>query len=550
NLVFTLTVTNQGPSVATGVTVADPTPPGLLFVSNSGDCTTAFPCALGNLAPGATRTITTTLSVPSGYVSPDPIVNQASVTSGTPDPAPGNNSAEASVGLNAPVANLMISKSNGTTSVVPGQTTTYTITVSNTGPSNVAGVQVTDPESAVLSNFTWTCSGSGGSSCPAPSGIGALKTTGNLPAGTSATFLLTATVAATARGQVTNTAQADSPAGVGGNSHVSGSDTDQLSPLADMSVVKTGPPSAVPGNDVVYTLVVHNAGPSSAVDVSVDDPTPPGLTFVSTTSDCTTGFPCAFGTLPPGANRTIVATYSVPLGYTSPNPILNTASIVDATPDPNQGNRSSTSQTPVVLDADVAVSKSVTPTTALVGDTITMFVSVLNNGPNGASGVVVTDVLPAGMTFVSASPQQGSYVASSGQWLVGDLTNGANATLTITALVTQPGTITNIANKTGGNEPDPDTSNDSAIATLNAARSADVAVEQTVDNPTRSVGQNVTFTVPCRNTGSSDASGVTVSDALPAGLALVSATPLQGTTYDAGTGVWTVGTLPVSASAT
>ena len=134
---------------------------------------------------------------------------------------------------------------------------------------------------------------------------------------------------------MTNTAQADSPAGVGGDSHVSGSDTDQLTPLADMSVTKAGPPSAVPGNDVVYTLVVHNAGPSSAVDVSVNDPTPPGLTFVSTTGDCTTAFPCSFGTLLPGENRTITATYTVPLGYTSPNPILNTASIVVATPDPN-----------------------------------------------------------------------------------------------------------------------------------------------------------------------------------------------------------------------
>ena len=195
NVVFTVTVTNQGPSVATSATLSDPTPPGLIFVSNGGDCTTAFPCALGDLAPGATRTITTTLSVPSGYVSPDPIVNLASVTSGTPDPAPGNNSAESSVGLNAPVANLTITKSNGATSVVPGRTTTYTITVGNTGPSDVAGVQVTDPQSAVLSNFTWTCSGSGGASCAAASGTGALNTTVSLPAGTSATFLLTATVA-------------------------------------------------------------------------------------------------------------------------------------------------------------------------------------------------------------------------------------------------------------------------------------------------------------------------------------------------------------------
>src|SRR5262249_27780435 len=155
NLVFPVTVRNQGPSVATGVTLSDPTPPGLIFVSNSGDCTTAFPCALGNLAPGATRTVTTTLEVPSGYVSPDPIVNLASVTSVTPDPAPGNNSAESSVGLHPPVANLTIAKSNGVTSVVPGRTTTYTITVGNTGPSDVSGVQVTDPQSAVLSGFTW-----------------------------------------------------------------------------------------------------------------------------------------------------------------------------------------------------------------------------------------------------------------------------------------------------------------------------------------------------------------------------------------------------------
>ena len=51
NVVYTITVTNAGPSDAAGVTLADPTPPGLTFVSNAGDCTTAFPCALGTLPP-------------------------------------------------------------------------------------------------------------------------------------------------------------------------------------------------------------------------------------------------------------------------------------------------------------------------------------------------------------------------------------------------------------------------------------------------------------------------------------------------------------------
>ena len=56
NIVYTITVTNAGPSDATGVTLVDPTPPGLTFVSNAGDCTTAFPCDLGTLPRAATRT--------------------------------------------------------------------------------------------------------------------------------------------------------------------------------------------------------------------------------------------------------------------------------------------------------------------------------------------------------------------------------------------------------------------------------------------------------------------------------------------------------------
>src|SRR5262249_54989102 len=195
NVIFTITVTNDGPSVATNVVLPDPTPPGLVFVSNGGDCTTAYPCALGSLAAGATRTITTTFAVPSTYTTPDPIVNVASATSGTPDPATGNNTAQASVGLNAPVANLTITKSEAQSTAVPGQTPTSSIAVGNTGPSNVAGVRVTDPVSPELSGFSWTCSGSGGASCTAGSGTGALDTTVNLPAGTSATFLLTATIA-------------------------------------------------------------------------------------------------------------------------------------------------------------------------------------------------------------------------------------------------------------------------------------------------------------------------------------------------------------------
>jgi uncharacterized repeat protein (TIGR01451 family) len=95
NAVYTITVTNAGPATAEDVTVNDPVPADLTFISNSGACVTVFPCALGPLAAGQQRVITTTLNVTNGYAGPDPIRNVATVTSTTPDPNLTNNTAEA-----------------------------------------------------------------------------------------------------------------------------------------------------------------------------------------------------------------------------------------------------------------------------------------------------------------------------------------------------------------------------------------------------------------------------------------------------------------------
>ena len=87
-----VTVANAGPGAATGVTVDDPTPAGLTWVSTSGDCTTAFPCALGTMAPGSTRTIAATYTVAGGTAAPPEITNAATVRSGVSDPNLANNS--------------------------------------------------------------------------------------------------------------------------------------------------------------------------------------------------------------------------------------------------------------------------------------------------------------------------------------------------------------------------------------------------------------------------------------------------------------------------
>src|SRR4029077_718288 len=62
NVIYTITVANEGPSDATAVTVTDLLPTGLTFVSNTGACATAFPCDLGTVPAGATRTITATFA--------------------------------------------------------------------------------------------------------------------------------------------------------------------------------------------------------------------------------------------------------------------------------------------------------------------------------------------------------------------------------------------------------------------------------------------------------------------------------------------------------
>src|SRR5262249_57283148 len=149
-------------------------------------------------------------------------------------------------------------------------------------------------------------------------------------------------------------------------------DTAPLPARADVTVTKTGPATVVPGNTAVYAIVVTNSGPSTATNVVVNDPTPAGLTFESNSGACTTAFPCALGTLAPGTSRTITTTLLVPPGYTTPNPIVEIATVSSPTTDPTPGNDTATARTAVDTDAEVEVTKSVAPTTgSLVGDTVT-----------------------------------------------------------------------------------------------------------------------------------------------------------------------------------
>ena len=160
---YTIVVSNAGPNDVTGASVSNMLPAGVtaaawaLTASNGGGSVSGPTSGSGALA--------TTVDLPSGSsvifsfnVEIDPsatgtLVNTATVSppAGTTDPNPGNNTATDTDTL-TPQADLAVTKDDGKTTVVPGTSDTYTITVTNNGPSTVTSLTLTDPMPAALLN--------------------------------------------------------------------------------------------------------------------------------------------------------------------------------------------------------------------------------------------------------------------------------------------------------------------------------------------------------------------------------------------------------------
>ncbi len=506
NASYTIVVTNNGPDAAANVVVDDTTPAGLTFVSNTGDCTTAFPCNLGTLANGATRTITTTFSVPANYAGVSPITNVASVASPTDPSGPHTDDATTPVVANAA---LTILKTALDTSVAPGTNATYTIVVTNNGPSDAANVTVTDPAPAGLTFVSNT----GACTAAFPCNLG------TIPAGQNRTITTTFSVPANYAGAspITNVATVSSPSDPSGPH-----DDDATTPVvanAALAIVKTALETSVTaGNTASYTIVVTNNGPSDAANVTVSDPTPAGLTFVSNTGACATAFPCNLGTIPSGQNRTITTTFSVPSNYAGASPITNVATV--GSPSDPSGPHQDDATTPVVTNAALAIVKTALETSVTPGNNATYTIVVTNNGPSDAANVVVTDPTPAGLTFVSNA----GACATAFPCNLGTIPNGESRTITTTFSVpsnyTGASPIVNLATVSSPSDPSGPHSDD-ATTPVGAAE-ATLAIVKTAVETSVVPGNNASYTIVVTNNGPSDAANVVVTDPAPAGLTFVS----------------------------
>jgi len=519
---YTVTVTNNGPSPATGVTINDALPAGVqLFAAptpSQGTCNGSTPisCALGTLANGASATVS--IQVQPAAVGSS--VNTATVTANETDPNPGNNSSSVTVQILAS-ADVALTKTAQPNPVNAGSPLTYTLTVTNNGPSSATGVKITDtlPAGATFASASPACTGT-------TTTVTCTFATLAVNASASATI----TVTPTGSGTLTNSASATLNEFDPNTANNTASASVTVVPVADLALTKTASPSpAGVGTNLTYTLTITNNGPSPATGVTLTDTVPTGVTFVSATPSqgtCTAAVSCNLGSLANAAKATVTIVVVTP---TVAGTVTNTASVGANETDPVPGNNTATVSTQVTASADLALSETVAPNPVLLGGSnLTYTLTIRNNGPSPATGVVLSDTPPAGTTFVGATPSQGTCTSPLATCAIGNLASGASATVLVVLKPTATGTVTNSATVTA-NENDPNAANNSASASATVNPAADLSLAETATPQTANTGSNVTFSFTVTNNGPSTATGVTLTDTLPAGMVLVSATPSQGT---------------------
>lgn len=439
-------------------------------------------------------------------------------------------------------ADLAVTKTVNIANPNVGQQIQYTVTVTNNGPSQGTNIVLND---SLPAGVTFVSSTPSQGQYVAGTGVWSV---GTLNSGASATLLITATVTQT--GVRTNTATITSLDQTDQNQANNTASAQTTTPSVDIAIVKNVDDNTPDRNqNVTFTVTATNNGPDAATGVTVTDVLPAGLTFVSATPSGTTTYNQGTGLWTIGALGNTAGTNSATLQIVATvggtgNPITNTATLASVTQsDSNpQNNTDSEQLTPNQLD--LALVKTVDDNTPNLNQNVTFTINVTNNGPTGATGVQVTDVLPAGLQFVSANTATGTFNSTTGLWTLGSLSNtvGQNtASLQIVARVTGSTTITNTATITALNQFDTNAANnqDSEAVVPNVL---DLGVTKTVDDNTPDRNQNITYTVNVTNNGPIAATGVTVTDLLPTGLTFVSATPSAGT-YVSGTGLWTIGNL-------
>ena len=330
-------------------------------------------------------------------------------------------------------------------------------------------------------------------------------------------------------GTITNTAEVTSSTSdpVAANN----SDTENTTLGTDLSVSMSDSPDPVTaGSNVTYTVTVTNNGPATSTSVTLTDSLPVAFASVTSTqgtcSESGGTVTCNLGTLASNASSTTTI-----VGTAPSCPVTNSASVSGSGIELNPADNTVAENTTVLSCADVSVVKldSADPSARGGGLTYTLFVA--NNGPATSTGVVLTDVLPAGVTFVSVTSTVGACSESAGTVScdIGNLsaTNVTSSKVTIVTIAPLAvNTISNTASVTSTTF-DPNAANDSDTESTTLGNGLSLVKSDAPDPVT--AGNNVTYTLIVTNDGATTSTSVVLTDTLPSGVGLVSATSTQGT---------------------
>jgi uncharacterized repeat protein (TIGR01451 family) len=569
---YTITVNNVGFASSSGlVTVSDTLPAGLTPTAFSG---TGWSTSISGQTVTATRSdalatgssfaaLTVTVNVANN--APSSVTNVGTVAGGGEVNTSNDTASDPTTIVQT--AHLTITKDDGSATYTPGNNVSYTIIINN--PAGSA-----DAQNAIFSD-------------PLPAGVTFVSL--SLPAGWSRTDAtaggangtITATLATLAAGSgnqvftlvvhapssmstnLVNTATVTSPTDP---TPPSSTDMDTPNPLANLSIVKTGPGILIPGTNATYTITVSNTGPSDAQNVVLADTLPAGETLVSQTEISGPAFTLtgaaggssisdSIATLANGASATFQVTVAVASDVTAGS-LANTASARSTTP--GTGG-SSTVMTPVL---SLSTASGVVFDNTLENDGI--FHPATDPGINGVTVILFGyDFLgnPVNLTTTTTTVngQAGSY--SFANLMPSDL-NGYTVTETGAGIPSAfddglPGPAGNL----GGIVVGPNGyravvfgAGQNAVgynfAEFKTRGTVDLSLGKTLNPNIVLLPALVNTTFIVRNGGPDVATNVKVSDPFPDGMVFVSAfTPSQGV-YDATSGIWYVGTLPVGGSAT
>ncbi|WP_177230389.1 gliding motility-associated C-terminal domain-containing protein [Chitinophaga sp. CF118] len=577
-VVYTITVTNNGPSDATNVNIVDAAPAGTTISSWTASVTTGMVTLPSTSGTGNLDQIITTLpngavvnyevTVQTPVTFSSNLSNTVAVTSATTDPDPACTACSTTPItpiLSADIVTVKTTKNTSQTSFVPGESVVYTITVTNNGPSDATNVNIVDAAPAGTTISNWTASVTTGTVIlPNISGTGNLnETIASLPNGAVVSYEVTVQTPSTFSSSLNNTVAVTSATPDPVPACTSCTTTSITpAPSADIVTVKTtkniSQTTFVPGENVVYTITITNNGPSDATNVNIVDAAPAGTTIGSWTASVTTGtviLPNTSGTgdlnetiasLPNGAVVSYEVTVQTPITFSSN--LNNTVAVTSATPDPVPvcTNCTTTSITPGASADIVTVktTKNTSQTTFVPGDAVVYTITVTNNGPSDATNVNILDAAPAGTTISSwtASVTTGTVIlpniSGTGDLneTIASLPNGAVVSYEVT--VQTPSTFSSSLNNTvavTSATPDPVPACTNCTTTsITPAPSADIVTVKTTKNTSQTTfvpGDAVIYTITVTNNGPSNATNVNIVDAAPTGTTISSwtATVFTGT---------------------